>query len=179
MYEIPDIMNYRIKRAHLGDCGALAEIWEEAVAQTHDFLSPEDFAFYRSALPSYFDGLQLFMFEYTDGKIAGFAGIKDDKLEMLFVGERGRGIGKILLDFAVKERYVTKVDVNAQNIAAVDFYKKYGFRETGLSPVDGEGRPYPIIHMEIESARPRMPHGHPGGMPPHGHSGGHPGGHNH
>ncbi len=172
---------YRIKRAHLNDCDTLAGIWEKAVAETHYFLSPEDFAFYRSELPSYFDGLQLFIFEYTDGKIAGFAGIKGDKLEMLFVGERGKGIGKTLLDFAVKERYVTKVDVNAQNTAAVDFYRKYGFRETGSSPIDGEGKPYPVIHMEIEPAPARMPHGHPVGIPSHGsgHHGGHPGGHGH
>jgi len=172
---------YRIKRAHLADCDTLAGIWEEAVTATHDFLAPGDFDFYRSALPSYFDGLQLFTFEYTSGKIAGFAGIRGDKLEMLFVGERGKGIGKILLDFAVKERYVTKVDVNAQNTAAAEFYRKYGFKETGLSPFDTEGKPYPIIRMEIESVRPQMPHGHPGDIPPHagGHPHGHPGGHGH
>lgn len=158
-------MKYRIRKAHLDDYPALAGIWEEAVAATHDFLSPADFGRYRSKIHSYFDGVRLFAFEYTDGTIAGFAGINGDKLEMLFVRERGKGIGRTLLDFAVKEQYITGVDVNAGNTAALDFYGKYGFREVSVSPVDGEGKPYPVVHMEIEPARPQIPHGHFHGKP--------------
>lgn len=174
-------MKYRIRRAHLGDCPALTEIWEDAVKATHGFLSPEDFGFFRSKLPIYFDSLDLFVFEYTGGGIAGFAGIGGGTLEMLFVRDRGRGVGRVLLDFAVKERFVTKTSVNAQNAAAVAFYTGYGFRETERSPVDSEGKHYPVINMEIEPARPQMPHGHPpvAGHPGGGHSHGHPGGEGH
>lgn len=165
---------YRIRRAHLNDCPALAEIWEEAVSSTHDFLSSKDYEFYKVKLRGYFDHINLYLLEYTNnGNIAGFAGVKGDTLEMLFVRERGQGVGKALMDFAVKEKYITKVDVNSQNTRAVAFYKKYGFKEIGESPVDGEGKPYPITHMAIEPTRPAMPHGH---IHSHGHPGGH-GGH--
>ncbi|MDR1180969.1 MAG: acetyltransferase, partial [Bacteroidales bacterium] len=39
------------------DHSRLLEVWESAVRSTHDFLKVEDFAFYRSQLPLYFDCL--------------------------------------------------------------------------------------------------------------------------
>lgn len=41
------------------------------------------------------------------------------------------------------------VDVNEQNAGAHAFYKKYGFVQTGRSELDGAGKPYPLIHMEL------------------------------
>lgn len=161
-------MKYRIRTAHLSDCQALSSIWEEAVLSTHDFLAKEDFDYYKSQLDKYFDNVSLFVYEYVGGGIAGFAGVSGDKLEMLFVGERGKGIGKALLDFAVKERRVSKVDVNAQNMGAVGFYRKYGFVEQSTSETDSQGKPYPIISMGIE---PVVPSGHPHGHHGSGHRG--------
>lgn len=143
-------MKYRIRKAHLKDLSALTDIWEKAVSETHDFLSPEDFEFYRSRLAQYFDHVRIFVYECIDGPIAGFAGISGDNLEMLFVSERGKGIGKTLLDFAVIQELVTKVSVNSQNAGAFDFYNKYGFREISRSETDSEGKPYPIINMELQ-----------------------------
>jgi putative acetyltransferase len=37
--------------------------------------------------------------------------------------------------------------VNEQNPAAVGFYEALGFTVRGRSPVDGEGRPFPLLHM--------------------------------
>lgn len=41
-------------------------------------------------------------------------------------------------------------DVNEQNSQAVGFYERMGFRRAGRSEVDGEGRPYPLIHLEYQ-----------------------------
>jgi len=41
----------------------------------------------------------------------------------------------------------TTTDVNEQNSQAVGFYGKMGFKRTGRSPVDDQGRPYPLIHL--------------------------------
>jgi putative acetyltransferase len=38
-------------------------------------------------------------------------------------------------------------DVNEQNAQAVGFYEHMGFTRTGRSPLDGQGRPYPLIHL--------------------------------
>ena len=42
-----------------------------------------------------------------------------------------------------------KVDVNEQNPDAVGFYKHVGFEVTSRSPLDGMGKPFPILHMAL------------------------------
>lgn len=68
---------------------------------------------------------------------------------MLFVhaDTRGRGVGRALLDHAVRELGVRTVDVNEQNEQAVGFYAHSGFTVTARSETDGEGRPYPLLHL--------------------------------
>lgn len=39
--------------------------------------------------------------------------------------------------------------MNEQNPQAVGFYLHYGFVQTGRSPLDGEGRPFPLLHMAL------------------------------
>lgn len=62
---------------------------------------------------------------------------------------RGKGIGKVLLTYAVEALGLRKVDVNEQNEGAVGFYRHYGFEVVGRSELDGTGKPYPILHMEL------------------------------
>ena len=84
------------------------------------------------------------------GRIDGFAGVAGDMLEMLFVHARarGRGIGRALLLRAV-DAGVTRLDVNEQNPDGLGFYRHMGFEVVGRSPVDGQGRPFPLLHMSL------------------------------
>ena len=70
---------------------------------------------------------------------------------MLFIDPdlRGKGIGRALLDHARSSRGQMSVDVNEQNPEAVGFYLHYGFAQTGRSPLDGEGHPFPLIHLSL------------------------------
>ena len=70
---------------------------------------------------------------------------------MLFVDNhcRGTGIGKKLINYAIANLQVTRVDVNEQNIQAVGFYKHIGFNVLRRSELDGEGKEYPILHMQL------------------------------
>ena len=61
----------------------------------------------------------------------------------------GTGIGKKLVTYAINHLQVTKVDVNEQNIQAVGFYKHIGFNTYKRSDLDGEGKEYPILHMQL------------------------------
>ena len=72
---------------------------------------------------------------------------------MLFISPdaRGKGIGSMLATHAIKELGATKVDVNEQNEQALGFYQHIGFSVTGRSPVDGQGKPYPLLHMALYS----------------------------
>ena len=45
---------------------------------------------------------------------------------------------------------VNKVDVNEQNPQALGFYQHYGFEVIDRSPLDGSGKPYPILHMALK-----------------------------
>ena len=70
---------------------------------------------------------------------------------MLFIhpAHRGKSIGKTLLEYAISNLKVTKVDVNEQNNDAIGFYKRYGFEAIGRSETDASGKPYPILHLEL------------------------------
>jgi putative acetyltransferase len=132
------------------DYPVLIDIWESAVKATHDFLSDEDFEFYKSHIPIYFHHVSLYAYRDNKDVIKAFLGISDGNIEMLFVdnNSRGTGIGKILLDYAVNNLNARKVDVNEQNIQALKFYYHLGFKETGRDEYDGEGKGYPILHLE-------------------------------
>lgn len=139
-----------IRKIKETDYPRLIEIWESAVLNTHDFLKEEDFLHYKKQLPAYFQYVTLVGFE-QEGILAGFMGIAEEYLEMLFVDNdyRGTGIGKKLIAYATANLHVTKVDVNEQNTQAVGFYKYMGFNIVRRSELDGEGKEYPILHMQL------------------------------
>ena len=45
-----------------------------------------------------------------------------------------------------------RVDVNEQNPEALGFYLANGFEVTGRSPLDGQGRPFPLLHLAERAA---------------------------
>lgn len=134
----------------VADYPRLMEIWESAVLHTHDFLKAEDFSYYKKQLPVYFQHVTLLGFEH-EGQLVGFMGVAEGNLEMLFVDNdyRGTGVGKKLIAYAIAHLLVTKVDVNEQNAQAIGFYNYMGFTVVRRSALDGEGKAYPILHMEL------------------------------
>ncbi len=139
-----------IREIRVADYPRLMEIWESAVMNTHDFLKEEDFLYYKEQIPAYFQHVTLIGFE-QEGVLVGFMGIAEENLEMLFIDNdcRGTGIGKQLIAYAIANLQVTKVDVNEQNIQAVGFYKYIGFNILKRSELDGSGKEYPILHMQL------------------------------
>ena len=114
------------------------------------FLQRKIFYYYKEQLSVYFQYVALFGFE-QEGILIGFMRIAEGNLEMLFIDNkyRGAGIGKKLITYAINHLQVTKVDVNEQNIQAVGFYKYIGFSVYKRSDLDGEGKEYPILHMQL------------------------------
>ena len=114
------------------------------------FLQRKIFYYYKEQLSVYFQYVALFGFE-QEGILIGFMRIAEENLEMLFITNnyRGTGIGKKLVTYAINHLQVTKVDVNEQNIQAVGFYKYIGFNVYKRSDLDGEGKEYPILHMQL------------------------------
>lgn len=130
----------------------VTELWERSVRATHHFLEEEHIQYFRPlVLEQYLAAVELRCIKDKNGKLLAFSGVLDGKLEMLFVEPqaRGGGYGKRLLQYAIREQGVTKVDVNKANEQAVGFYRHMGFVQTGYSGLDGSGKPFPLILMEL------------------------------
>ena len=139
-----------ITQATTDDYPRLAEIWESAVRATHHFLAPDDFEHYRRQLPLHFNGADLRVSRDESGVPLAFVGVADSRIEMLFVdaSERGKGHGSRLTRYACNVLGAWRVNVNEQNAQAREFYERLGFHVTGRAALDGDGKPYPLLHME-------------------------------
>lgn len=134
------------------DVPRLVEVWEASVRATHHFLSEDDIQFFRPAVrDELYGALELACVRDADGRLAGFVGVAEGKVEALFIHPvlRGRGAGRALLDHAVSALGATRVDVNEQNEQAVGFYRRMGFEVAGRSPLDAMGKPFPLLHMRL------------------------------
>ncbi|AJC22031.1 GNAT family N-acetyltransferase [Pandoraea pulmonicola] len=135
---------------------AITELWEASVRATHDFLSDADIEWLRPRIRhEYLGAVTLRVFRDDAGLIRGFVGVAQGSVEMLFVAPEARrqGIGGALLAYAVRELDCTRVDVNEQNPQALAFYRREGFDVVGRSELDGQGRPFPLLHLELASAK--------------------------
>lgn len=133
----------------------LVELWEAAVRATHDFLPESDLQVIKPLLrEQYFPAVRLTCARDGSGHVLGFLGDADGKVEMLFVDPRwhGHGVGKALLRHAIERQGATRVDVNEQNTRALGFYLRQGFEVVDRSPLDGGGRPFPILHLRLAGA---------------------------
>jgi putative acetyltransferase len=134
------------------DLPRLMAVWDSAVRATHDFLHPADIERLR---PLVRRGLSTFsplhVLRDAQGAPYAFLGVEDRAIEMLFVHDawRGRGAGRRLVAFAVERLGAMRVDVNEQNTQGVDFYRHLGFRPFARSPLDGQGAPFPILHLTL------------------------------
>ena len=144
-------MSRVIRTAISEDYPRIMEIWESAVKATHDFLAEEDLSYFKKVIPKdYLPNLEVYLI-IENNESQGFASVAEGNLEMLFIHDnvRGKGFGKELYQFMKEKTNLTKVDVNEQNLQAIGFYEKLGFKQTGRSEKDGSGKNYPIIHMSL------------------------------
>ncbi|VEB99281.1 Uncharacterized N-acetyltransferase YjaB [Cedecea lapagei] len=141
-----------IRAATAADFDALAEIWEASVRATHDFLSDENIKALKPQVRElYMPQIPVLLAATNEGKPLGFIGCHENRIEMLFVSpeSRGAGVGKQLLQYAIEHLQVDEVDVNEQNPQGVGFYLHMGFEQTGRSELDGEGNPFPLLHLKL------------------------------
>lgn len=133
------------------DFAELTRLWEASVRATHNFLKEEDLQEIGAAMPEiYLPAVELLCIRQA-GTIRAFIGLSSDTIDMLFVhpDSFGCGYGSRLIEFAIKEKGVKKVDVNEHNTGAMDFYLKKGFRVISRDEYDSGGRHYPILHMSL------------------------------
>lgn len=148
---------FRIRPSRPTDVPALFDIWLAAVRATHGFLTEEDIGFYaRHVREEYLPRRRFTVAADDRDEPLGFMGMTGRKIDTLFVdpARHGKGIGRALVDRALREEPVLSVDVNEQNHGAREFYRRMGFKEVGRSALDDSGRPFPLIHLAIGVAGP-------------------------
>ena len=87
--------------------------------------------------------------------VIGFLGMGSDTIDALFIDPdcHGLGGGTFLVTHAQRlSAGPLSVEVNEQNDGAVKFYQALGFTVVSRSPVDGGGRPFPVLRMKRHRA---------------------------
>jgi putative acetyltransferase len=142
----------QIRRALPADAGVLLALWERSVRATHEFLTEDDIVGLRPHVAEALgdDALELWVLADANDVPIGFMGLVGDDIAALFLepAHRGTGGGRRLVEHAQALRGgELTVDVNEQNPAATGFYEALGFVVDGRSPLDPDGRPFPMLHM--------------------------------
>ena len=130
----------------------LLKIWEDSVRATHLFLSDEEVSQIKEYVPQALSGVgHLIVTENEKGEPIAFMGVENNRLEMLFISpaERGKKVGKKLLQYGIRNYGVNEVTVNEQNPQAVGFYEHMGFETYKRTQWDEEGNPYPLLYMKL------------------------------
>lgn len=131
----------------------LLEVWEDSVKATHLFLSNEEIKNIKEYVPKALKEVShLVIIENENHIPIAFMGIKCTKLEMLFIknGERGKGLGKKLLNYGIENYNVNELTVNEQNPNAKGFYEHMGFKTYKRTEFNEQGNPYPILYMRLD-----------------------------
>lgn len=127
----------------------LLEIWEQSVRATHLFLSDAEVNAIRAYVPQALKSVEHLIVAETEKPI-GFMGIQNRRLEMLFLApeERGKGLGKQLLQHGIETYGIVELTVNEQNPQAVGFYEHMGFETYKRTELDEESNLHPLLYMK-------------------------------
>lgn len=131
----------------------IINLWEASVRASHHFLTADEISYYKPLVLKYaLPESELYGIIHKQ-RLAGFIGIRSDKIEMLFVHPDffGQGLGTLLLKHALHELNCTKIDVNEENPKAYQFYLKHGFKLISRDELDDNGKPHPILHLQIQN----------------------------
>lgn len=132
---------------------ALLSVWESSVRATHLFLSESEIANIKKYVPEALSAVaHLIVAENDSDTPVAFMGVDDGSLEMLFISsdERGKGLGRKLMEKAIGEYSVNRLAVNEQNPQVKVFYEHMGFRVYKRTELDEQGGPYPLLYMKLD-----------------------------
>lgn len=128
----------------------LLEVWENSVRATHLFLSDNEIKSIKEYVPEALNGIaHLVIAEDEKSGSVAFMGIEKGTLEMLFISpeERGKGLGRRLIQYGIENYSVNRLAVNEQNPQAKGFYEHMGFHIYKRTDLDEQGNPYPLLYM--------------------------------
>ena len=104
---------------------SLLKVWEKSVRATHLFLSESEIRDIKEYVPQALSNIEnLVIAKDENNTPVAFMGIEKESLEMLFITpkERGKGLGKRLIQYGIEHYAVKRLAVNEQNPKAKGFY---------------------------------------------------------
>ena len=131
---------------------SLLAVWEGSVRATHLFLSESEIEKIKEYVPQALSGVKHLVIATNELKQpVAFTGVANESLEILFVSpdERGRGIGKKLINYGIENYGVKELAVNEQNQQARGFYEHMGLKVYKRTDLDEQGDPYPLLYMKL------------------------------
>lgn len=128
----------------------LLDVWESSVKATHLFLSENEIAEIKKYVPQALNAIPHLVIAEDENQVPmGFMGIIEQHLEMLFISdkERGKGLGRKLLEYGIEKYAIEDLAVNEQNPLAKGFYEHMGFKVYKRTERDEQGNAYPLLYM--------------------------------
>jgi len=139
----------KIRKSRPADGPRVMQIWRRAVDATHDFLTPADRRAIDAEVAAFLPQAALDLAVDEADRALGFMLLDGNYMAALFVDpeHHAAGIGRLLVEEALRRCPDLLTEVNEQNVRALGFYQRLGFTRVGRSPLDGQGRPYPLIQL--------------------------------
>lgn len=126
----------------------LTEVWGRSVRAPHGFLTEAEIRRIRGYVPHALAEVPHLVAAEEKRRYLVFLGASEGTL-FLASEERGKGIGRQLLELGIRKYGVRELTVNEQNPNAVDFYTRMGFVPYKRTETDEEGGPSPFRYMRL------------------------------
>ena len=111
------------------DITEIVDIWYEVSLQAHAFVPSDYWKKNKDQMISKYIPMSETFKAADGGNILGFISLLDEYLAAIFVKSeyQDRGIGSLLLNYAMSIRNKLQLKVFCKNIKSVEFYKSKGF----------------------------------------------------
>jgi len=145
-----------IRKAKTDDLSRIAEIfvWNNRINYFPIF-KDEGFSFGElqvvSLVNQYFgkDEILRTIYVFDDGLIRGFLQMNDTEICKLYVDPffQNKGIGSVLIEYAVKELHADYLWALEKNVKAIFFYQRHGFQLSGQKKFEEDTTEY-LVKLE-------------------------------
>lgn len=141
-----------IRKFNMSDMDAVMDIFYQASLLAHPFLGVAFIEREKTNIRDIYQPLSETWVAEKDGYVIGFVSLIGNEVGGLFVypDHHGKGIGRRLVDRAVKEKGNLEVVVFEKNSIGRAFYDRYGFREVERFFHDYTGQD--CLKLAIESS---------------------------
>ncbi len=111
------------------DVDAVVSVWRAASDLAHPFLSKEFQDKEQENVRNVYPQFAEIWVKEIDGKVAGFIALIENEVGAIFLAPslHGQGIGREMMDFAIRQKGSVSLDVFKGNKIGRRFYDNYGF----------------------------------------------------